>query len=110
MPDAVDLPSGGMAWSEGSARDSPDVVDGVKHASEPGGGRGAGLKQGGVGDRRERGTKCMQPSALVGPRKEDRGEHDQQSSYFECNICLELAQDPVVTQCGHLYCWPCLYK
>ncbi|KAL2249692.1 UNVERIFIED_CONTAM: E3 ubiquitin ligase rnf-5 [Sesamum indicum] len=29
---------------------------------------------------------------------------------FECNICFELAQDPIVTLCGHLFCWPCLYK
>eukprot|EP00899_Mesostigma_viride_P021520 jgi/Mesvir1/2936/Mv14001-RA.1 len=29
---------------------------------------------------------------------------------FECNICLELAQDPVVTVCGHLFCWPCIYR
>jgi len=28
---------------------------------------------------------------------------------FECNICLECAQDAVVTRCGHLYCWPCLH-
>mmetsp|Transcript_23441 Transcript_23441/g.37662 ORF Transcript_23441/g.37662 Transcript_23441/m.37662 type:complete len:233 (-) Transcript_23441:292-990(-) len=31
-------------------------------------------------------------------------------SGFECNICLSGAQRPVVTICGHLYCWPCLYK
>eukprot|EP00465_Bigelowiella_longifila_P012796 CAMPEP_0185254116 /NCGR_PEP_ID=MMETSP1359-20130426/2772_1 /TAXON_ID=552665 /ORGANISM="Bigelowiella longifila, Strain CCMP242" /LENGTH=221 /DNA_ID=CAMNT_0027836769 /DNA_START=90 /DNA_END=755 /DNA_ORIENTATION=- len=31
-------------------------------------------------------------------------------SGFECNICLSGAQRPVVTLCGHLYCWPCLYK
>jgi len=35
---------------------------------------------------------------------------DDPSSAFECNICLELAKDPVVTLCGHLYCWPCLYR
>ncbi|KAK9942343.1 hypothetical protein M0R45_008013 [Rubus argutus] len=29
---------------------------------------------------------------------------------FECNICLTLAQDPVITLCGHLYCWSCLIK
>jgi E3 ubiquitin-protein ligase RNF5 len=29
---------------------------------------------------------------------------------FECNICLDAAQEPVVTFCGHLFCWPCLYK
>ena len=29
---------------------------------------------------------------------------------FECNVCLEECIEPVVTQCGHLYCWPCLYR
>ncbi|XP_010265938.1 PREDICTED: uncharacterized protein LOC104603566 [Nelumbo nucifera] len=29
---------------------------------------------------------------------------------FECNICLGMARDPVVTRCGHLYCWACLYQ
>ncbi|KAL2521042.1 RING/U-box superfamily protein [Forsythia ovata] len=29
---------------------------------------------------------------------------------FECNICFDLAQDPIVTLCGHLFCWPCLYN
>ncbi|KAL6999500.1 RING-type E3 ubiquitin transferase [Sarracenia purpurea var. burkii] len=29
---------------------------------------------------------------------------------FDCNICLESAHDPVVTLCGHLYCWPCIFK
>ncbi|CAA3019748.1 E3 ubiquitin- ligase RMA3-like [Olea europaea subsp. europaea] len=29
---------------------------------------------------------------------------------FDCNICLDSARDPVVTLCGHLYCWPCIYK
>lgn len=29
---------------------------------------------------------------------------------FDCSICLDFAVDPVVTLCGHLYCWPCIYK
>ncbi|KAJ9168860.1 hypothetical protein P3X46_020343 [Hevea brasiliensis] len=29
---------------------------------------------------------------------------------FDCNICFDFAQEPVVTLCGHLYCWPCIYK
>ncbi|KAM0960452.1 hypothetical protein ACFX2I_025393 [Malus domestica] len=29
---------------------------------------------------------------------------------FDCSICLDSVQDPVVTLCGHLYCWPCIYK
>ncbi|XP_023751711.2 E3 ubiquitin-protein ligase RMA1H1 [Lactuca sativa] len=32
------------------------------------------------------------------------------SDNFDCNICLDTVQDPVVTRCGHLYCWPCVYK
>ncbi|KAM0859511.1 hypothetical protein ACQ4PT_047144 [Festuca glaucescens] len=31
-------------------------------------------------------------------------------SSFECNICFELPQEPIVTLCGHLFCWPCLCK
>ncbi|KAH6761797.1 hypothetical protein C2S52_019230 [Perilla frutescens var. hirtella] len=33
-----------------------------------------------------------------------------QTGGFECNICFGLAQDPVITRCGHLHCWPCLYE
>ncbi|CAN6276299.1 unnamed protein product [Urochloa humidicola] len=32
------------------------------------------------------------------------------SSSFECNICLDPAKQPVLTPCGHLFCWPCLYQ
>jgi E3 ubiquitin-protein ligase RNF5 len=31
-------------------------------------------------------------------------------SQYECNICLEQACEPVITYCGHLFCWPCLYR
>ncbi|XP_052202866.1 E3 ubiquitin-protein ligase RMA1H1-like [Diospyros lotus] len=37
-------------------------------------------------------------------------ESENLSGGFDCNICLDFACDPVVTLCGHLYCWPCLYK
>ena len=29
---------------------------------------------------------------------------------FDCNICFDAAREPVVTQCGHLYCWQCLHQ
>ncbi|XP_078179353.1 uncharacterized protein LOC144573442 isoform X3 [Carex rostrata] len=29
---------------------------------------------------------------------------------FECNICFETSVEPVVTPCGHLFCWRCLYR
>ena len=34
---------------------------------------------------------------------------DDTYAIFECNICLETAKEPVVSKCGHLYCWPCIY-
>lgn len=31
-------------------------------------------------------------------------------SFYDCNICFELASDPVLTCCGHLFCWACFYQ
>eukprot|EP01113_Clastostelium_recurvatum_P040459 TRINITY_DN6292_c0_g2_i1.p1 TRINITY_DN6292_c0_g2~~TRINITY_DN6292_c0_g2_i1.p1 ORF type:complete len:219 (-),score=48.36 TRINITY_DN6292_c0_g2_i1:106-762(-) len=38
------------------------------------------------------------------------GESGEESSMFDCNICLEESAQPVITMCGHLYCWPCVYR
>ncbi|KAK9285705.1 hypothetical protein L1049_024904 [Liquidambar formosana] len=38
------------------------------------------------------------------------GNGSNDAGDFECNICFDLAQDPIITLCGHLFCWPCLYK
>ncbi|KAL0405018.1 UNVERIFIED_CONTAM: E3 ubiquitin-protein ligase RMA3 [Sesamum radiatum] len=44
-------------------------------------------------------------------KKDDDGKNNgEESRFFDCNICLDLARDPVVTCCGHLFCWPCLYR
>ena len=32
-----------------------------------------------------------------------KGAPEDRYSPFECNICFDVAQDPVVTRCGHLY-------
>ncbi|KAM0050230.1 putative transcription factor C2H2 family [Helianthus debilis subsp. tardiflorus] len=40
------------------------------------------------------------------------GDEDDDGSggFFDCNICLEMARDPVLTCCGHLFCWCCFYQ
>ncbi|KAL3623793.1 hypothetical protein CASFOL_032609 [Castilleja foliolosa] len=46
-----------------------------------------------------------------GKEKNDGGKNNGDNvSFFDCSICLDLAKDPVVTCCGHLFCWPCLYR
>ena len=32
------------------------------------------------------------------------------SNNFECTICLDTAKEPVLTKCGHIFCWPCIYN
>lgn len=40
----------------------------------------------------------------------DGGDDASSDTTFECNVCFDVPRDPVVTPCGHLYCWPCLYR
>lgn len=48
-------------------------------------------------------SDCTATDVLLATEKKD-------AARFICNICLETVGDsPVVTLCGHLYCWPCLY-
>ena len=34
----------------------------------------------------------------------------EKGTNFECTICLETAKEPVLTKCGHMFCWPCIYN
>ena len=45
-------------------------------------------------------SKDEDTAAPVKEKQEDQG------TLFECNICLDTASQPVVTLCGHLFCWP----
>lgn len=57
------------------------------------------------------GTRPAQPvSTVVEETLKTVQPVNDDASHFECNVCLEVAQEPVVTLCGHLYCWPCLYR
>ena len=44
---------------------------------------------------------CCQDGASIAGSSDSR---------FSCNICFDEVTDPVVTRCGHLYCWSCLFQ
>ncbi|XP_050381695.1 E3 ubiquitin-protein ligase RMA1H1-like [Argentina anserina] len=44
------------------------------------------------------------------PVSEIPESENKSAANFDCSICLDSVHDPVVTLCGHLYCWPCIYK
>jgi hypothetical protein len=51
--------------------------------------------------------KCCGPDTSdLAYQKDDLSD----AGLFECNICLEMAKEPIVTLCGHLFCWPCLFR
>ncbi|BGP12332.1 hypothetical protein JCM10213_003862 [Rhodosporidiobolus nylandii] len=45
---------------------------------------------------------------------EQDGERERESEKalerFSCHICLDLPEKPVLTPCGHMYCWPCMHE
>merc|ERR1719463_697613 len=45
-----------------------------------------------------------------GSGKDEEKEDAEADRAFECNICLDVARDAVVSMCGHLFCWPCLHQ
>lgn len=55
-------------------------------------------------------NKVVVDGAAVGVSEGEGTEGGKSSAMFECNICFEMAAEPVVTSCGHLFCWPCLYQ
>nr|XP_016515152.1 PREDICTED: uncharacterized protein LOC107831866 [Nicotiana tabacum] len=38
------------------------------------------------------------------------GKDGGSGGFFDCNICLDMAKEPILTCCGHLYCWSCFYQ
>lgn len=55
---------------------------------------------------------------MSGSEQEDEGLHagetsagqkDCSSKEYMCNICYLPPKDPVLTHCGHLFCWRCIY-
>ena len=45
----------------------------------------------------------------VNTEQKSNDEESSANAAFECNICLDVARDAVISMCGHLFCWPCLH-
>ncbi|XP_068650257.1 uncharacterized protein [Aristolochia californica] len=55
-------------------------------------------------------TRKVDTAEQVSGETEEEGKQENAVANFECNICLDMAKEPVVTSCGHLFCWLCLYQ
>ncbi|CAL9149158.1 unnamed protein product [Musa hybrid cultivar] len=58
----------------------------------------------------EASRKCAEGKEVEYLDKKNEDKSGNAAANFECNICYDLAKDPVVTPCGHLFCWFCLYQ
>merc|ERR1711911_409028 len=53
----------------------------------------------------------QQQSGETGPDlANEQGKTNEPQNTFDCNICLSQVTKPIVTDCGHLFCWPCIYE
>lgn len=58
---------------------------------------------------REKFSPILAASSPSSTTSSSHVEPNSAESSFDCNICLEVPTDPIITQCGHLYCWKCVY-
>ncbi|KAL0429323.1 UNVERIFIED_CONTAM: E3 ubiquitin-protein ligase RMA2 [Sesamum radiatum] len=78
--------------------------------------RGIGLNNIGMVERIvEKGKGCKRGSSYLVAKALEIDSEVQEAdndggSFYDCNICLDLATDPVLTCCGHLFCWACFYQ
>ncbi|KAL3537291.1 hypothetical protein ACH5RR_000657 [Cinchona calisaya] len=63
----------------------------------------------------ERGNGCKRESSLLVAKAlemecEVPKVHEDDGNFYDCNICLRVAREPILTCCGHLFCWACFYE
>lgn len=81
-------------------------------SSAMGGSAGAGSSSSTPSPSSASGSASQMPgsSTVPSPSRSVGADGSSLDSTFECNVCFDVPRDPVVTPCGHLYCWPCLYR
>lgn len=104
------------ALADAEERDLYTVID-PEHAAGEQGGQDTQVSRYAAGGARGACEGCRARSHEASRSLSRRGaplpDKHQGMSYgfdFDCNICLNYVEVPVVTQCGHLFCWACLYQ
>ncbi|XP_076887335.1 uncharacterized protein LOC143537446 [Bidens hawaiensis] len=54
--------------------------------------------------------KTQLAKALEMDADDNKSDGNHKGGIFDCNICLGMAKDPILTCCGHLFCWGCFYN
>ncbi|KAJ1409711.1 Zinc finger, RING-type [Sesbania bispinosa] len=68
-----------------------------------------GVVESGKGGKKEGGAHLI--AKALGLEETDASKAGGRTGkFFDCNVCLDKARDPVLTCCGHLFCWPCFYQ
>lgn len=110
-PPLVDADDG---VSGSGSSSSSRVGTGSGRSGRGGGGSGSisGVEGGGDGRSHERSASpsSTPPAAAPAPPPHPPSPPPPPAHAFECNICFDTPAEPVVTPCGHLYCWACLYR
>ncbi|KAG5395680.1 hypothetical protein IGI04_017494 [Brassica rapa subsp. trilocularis] len=58
----------------------------------------------------ENGNKVIEEDSVREEKRVVEKSVGSEGSFFDCYVCLDLSKEPVVTNCGHLFCWSCLYR
>ncbi|KAL6569771.1 hypothetical protein OROMI_014285 [Orobanche minor] len=58
----------------------------------------------------DHGKGCRRDSSQLVAKALDLNSGREGGGFYDCNICLVMAKEPVLTCCGHLFCWPCFYQ